>query len=92
MRRLVLVISCLILICPFYVCRVGPNNTDKVCRYSNNKELKSLIHVSRLKPNNDPNHRPSLDPPPLDEPIDDAHYPPDPGIPQLPDAPLDATH
>lgn len=77
---------------PFYVCKVGPNNTYKVRRCSNNKELKSFIHVNRLKPYNDPDHRPSFDPPRPDEPIDDAHYPPDPVIPQPPDAPIDATH
>ena len=54
--------------------------------------MKSFIHVNRLKPYNDPDHRPSFDPPRPDEPIDDAHYPPDPVIPQPPDAPIDATH
>uniref|UniRef100_A0A8W8N0V7 Chromo domain-containing protein n=1 Tax=Magallana gigas TaxID=29159 RepID=A0A8W8N0V7_MAGGI len=49
-------------------------------------------HNQTLKPYNDPDHRPSFDPPRQDEPIDDAHYPPDPVIPQPPDTPIDATH
>ncbi|KAK3097343.1 hypothetical protein FSP39_008811 [Pinctada imbricata] len=61
---------------PFYIVDKGPNNTYKIRRASNHKELKSFIHVNRLKPYNCPSNRPSLDPPPRDQPITDTHLPP----------------
>lgn len=40
------------------------------------KELKSYIYANRLKPYDKPDHRPSLNPPPQDEPRNDQHVPP----------------
>ena len=62
---------------PFYITSVGPNCTYKLRRCSTHKELKSHIHANRLKSYNNPNQRPSLNPPPVNEPIDDSHQPPD---------------
>lgn len=49
---------------PFYITAIGPNNTYKLRRCSNHKELKSFIHANRLKRYENPDDRPSLDPPP----------------------------
>lgn len=53
---------------PFYITAIGPNNTFKLRRCSNHKELKSFIHANRLKRYENPDDRPSLDPPPPTEP------------------------
>lgn len=69
---------------PFYITAIGPNNTYKLRRCSNHKELKSFIHANRLKRYENPDDLPSLDPPPPTEPIIDNHLPPeeaDPGQP-----------
>lgn len=60
----------------FYITAIGPNNTYKLRKCSSHKELKSYIHANRLKPYDNPDHRPSLNPPPRDEPRNDQHVPP----------------
>nr|XP_022288452.1 uncharacterized protein LOC111100657 [Crassostrea virginica] len=47
----------------------------KLRKCSNHKELKSPVHANRLKPYDDPEHRPSLNAPPQNEPRDERHVP-----------------
>ena len=61
---------------PFYITNIELNNMYKLRKCSNHKELKSPVHANRLKPYDDPQHRPSLNPPPQNEPRDDNHVPP----------------
>ena len=61
---------------PFYISEHGLNNTYKIIRCSNNKGHRAYIHSNRLKPYNNPAHRKSLDPPPVTDPIDNTHQPP----------------
>lgn len=39
---------------PYYITELGPNNTYRLRRCSDNKEMKSLVHANRLKHYKDP--------------------------------------
>ena len=60
---------------PFYIAAIGPNNTFILRRCSTHKQLKSPIHANRLKIYHNPDFRQSLNPPPVNHPIDDSHKP-----------------
>lgn len=48
---------------------VQQTSTCTKCADVPQQSTQSFIHVNRIKPYNDPDHRPSLDPPHPDEPI-----------------------
>lgn len=62
---------------PYYITAECPNNTYSLRKCSNTKAVKSRIHANRLKHFENPDFRKVLDPPPLTDPIDDSHLPPE---------------
>jgi hypothetical protein len=65
---------------PYYITLLGPNNTYKLRRCSDNREVKVMVNATRLKHYFDPADRPTNPPPGyenLTEPLNDEEMPPE---------------
>ena len=66
---------------PYYISEIGQNNTYKLIRTSDNKEMKAPVHANRLKHYHPPTKRPQLNPSPNPPIINDR---PPQNLPQPP--------